>query len=104
MCNTGSLICSCQRYPLPLSAGDLARLTLRELADAKCIQNCGRPRFPLGTGQMSEPVLHILFDGQMGKECEVLKHVSDTAFRNRQVDAVSIKQNMGPNFDAAFIR
>ena len=76
-----------QRRPLALAAGDLAGLVPGQMCNLKRFENFCRslpPRRPIHVGQS---VLHVLFDGQMRKQRQILEQVADLALAHRYVNA-----------------
>ena len=65
-----------QSHALALSARNVAGIAPRGVSNAKCLENRCRARFALGPRPMCQPVLHILFHGQVRKQRQILKYVS----------------------------
>src|ERR1700686_1864044 len=75
------------------------------MCNAKGLKDCGRASGTLGLRQMREPVLDVLLHGQMRKQGEALKHVSDAPFGYRKVDASrGIEQNAAGHGNASRVR
>jgi len=64
----------------------LIRLDPEQVCDPKRFQQRHHPLSAFLHGQLFDSVLDVLFDGQMRKEREVLEHISNPPFGDRQVD------------------
>ena len=77
-----------ERHALALAAGNLAGLARDQMRDAKRLEHRHHSRAPLLGRHFRDPVLNVLRDRQMGKQREILKHVSQSTLRHRHVDAL----------------
>src|SRR6266545_650595 len=93
-----------QRDPLLLTAGDLPRRPFAEMRDLEGLENLAHPALPLGLVEAAEPVHHIVLDGEMGKERQVLKDEGDVAPGRFEADPpLRIEEHPVTDGDAAFL-
>src|SRR5262249_43008828 len=88
----------CQRPgesgPLPLAAGQLARLRVREVADPKAVEQVLDARLPA--------VRDVLAHGQVREEGVLLEDEPDRPLLGRQLDAeAAVEPGLGPPRDPA---
>jgi len=65
---------------LALTSRDLRRLSVAQVVDAERLQHLVAARLPLGRAKRSEPVSDVLLGGQVGKQRQILRHVTDAPF------------------------